>query len=167
MVRTGWWLTQDGTHSPLWISHIPLIWHFQKFLPRLEVFSSVTSGVRTDALSFSWVMWTLLNPLSYYNGFKRFNVHGSVHCRNIQIYIQQDEMLTVYYIWKLLYMFGWYLHPSSGVHTTVSTASDIYISPETCRAVSRYNKMCNVSHQAVPLSKGGISRSIPGTRTLL
>jgi hypothetical protein len=54
-------------------------------------------------------------------------------------------MLTVYYIWKLLYMFGWYLHPSSGVHTTVSTAPGIYMPPETCRAVSRYNKMCNVA----------------------
>jgi ribosomal protein L40E len=29
------------------------------------------------------------------------------------------------YIWKLLTCFGWYFHPSSGAHTTVSTASGI------------------------------------------
>ena len=32
---------------------------------------------------------------------------------------------TVYFIWKLLYMFRWYHHPSSGAQTTVSTASGI------------------------------------------
>jgi len=42
---------------------------------------------------------------------------------------------TVYFIWKLLYMFrvvpfGWYHHPSSGAQATVSTASGI------CQTVS-------------------------------
>ena len=32
---------------------------------------------------------------------------------------------TVYFIWKLLYMFQVYHHPSSGAQTTVSTASGI------------------------------------------
>ena len=74
--------------------------------------------------------------------------------------------------------FEWYLHSSSGAHTTVSTAlsdRDCYlrliaadssngltntrccrcscmrswwwveVPPETCRAVSRYNKLCNVA----------------------
>jgi hypothetical protein len=65
--------------------------------------------------------------------------------------------------------FGWYLHPSSRAQTTVSTASGIchtvtatcrytrccrhscfrfwwwvVVPPKTCRAVSRYNKLCNV-----------------------
>jgi len=48
-----------------------------------------------------------------------FNVHGSVHRKNILIYIQQDAILqfiisgiyTVYYIWKLLYMFRVVLSP--------------------------------------------------------
>jgi len=34
-----------------------------------------------------------------------FNVHGSMHRSNIVIYIQQDERYTVYFIWKLLYIF--------------------------------------------------------------
>jgi hypothetical protein len=34
-----------------------------------------------------------------------FNAHGSVHCKNILIYIQQMQRYTFYFIWKLLYMF--------------------------------------------------------------
>jgi len=34
-----------------------------------------------------------------------FNVRGSVHRKNILIYIQQDATLHSYFIWKLLYMF--------------------------------------------------------------
>ena len=34
-----------------------------------------------------------------------FNVHGSVHCNNILIYIQQDASLHSFFIWKLLYIF--------------------------------------------------------------
>jgi len=64
--------------------------------------------------------------------------------------------------------FGCYFHPSLGAHTTVSTASGIcssngvtntrccrynclrswwwvMVPPETCRAVFRYNKLCNVA----------------------
>ena len=39
------------------------------------------------------------------------------------------------YIWKLLYMFRVLLHPSSGAHTTVSTASGIC---HTVTAICRY-----------------------------
>ena len=35
-----------------------------------------------------------------------FNIHGSVHRKNIPIYISNKmQCYTVYYIWKLLYMF--------------------------------------------------------------
>jgi len=37
------------------------------------------------------------------------------------------QRYTVYYIWKLLYMF------------------QVVVPPETCTAVSRYNKLCNVA----------------------
>ena len=38
--------------------------------------------------------------------FKKFKIQGSVHCKYIPIYIQQDATLTQFiYIWKLLYMF--------------------------------------------------------------
>ena len=56
----------------------------------------------------------------------RFNVHGSVHRKYIPIYIQQDATLHSLFIYgNCSTCFGWYLHPSSGAHTTVSTASDI------------------------------------------
>jgi hypothetical protein len=37
--------------------------------------------------------------------FNLFNVHGSVHRKNILIYIQKESMLHIYFIWKLLYIF--------------------------------------------------------------
>ena len=47
------------------------------------------------------------------------------NCReNIPIYIQQDVALHSSFISvNCSTCFGWYLHPSSGAHTTVSTAS--------------------------------------------
>jgi len=30
----------------------------------------MTFGVCTDSMSLTWVIWTLLNPLRYYNGLK-------------------------------------------------------------------------------------------------
>jgi hypothetical protein len=55
-----------------------------------------------------------------------FNVHGSVHRKNILICIQQDAMLHSLFIsGNCSTCFGWYFHPSSGEHTTVSTASGI------------------------------------------
>jgi hypothetical protein len=48
------------------------------------------------------------------------------------------QRYTVYYIWKLLTCFGWYLHPSSGAHTTVPTASGIcHTVTATCRSSGR------------------------------
>ena len=54
----------------------------------------------------------------------RYDVQGSVHRKYILIYIQQDATLHSLFISEnCSTCFGWYLHPSSGAHTTVSTAS--------------------------------------------
>jgi hypothetical protein len=67
---------------------------------------------------------------------RRFNVYGSVHRKYIPIYIQQDATLHILFISGNCYTcFGWYFHPSSGAHTTVSTASGIC---HTVTAVCRY-----------------------------
>ena len=53
-------------------------------------------------------------------------VHGSVHRKNILIYIQQDATLhSLFFSGNCSTRFGWYHHPSSGEQTTVSTASGI------------------------------------------
>ena len=66
----------------------------------------------------------------------KFNVQGSVHRKYIQIYIQQDATLCSLFISGNCYTcFGWYLHPSSGAHTTVSTAS---VTCQTVTATCRY-----------------------------
>jgi len=49
-----------------------------------------------------------------------------VHCKYIPIYIQQDAALHSLFIsGNCSACFGWYFHPSSRAHTTVSTASGI------------------------------------------
>jgi hypothetical protein len=49
-----------------------------------------------------------------------------VHRNNILIYIQQDATLhSLFYLETCSTCFGWYYHPSSREHTTVSTASGI------------------------------------------
>jgi hypothetical protein len=75
-------------------------------------------------LSFASIIW-------------RFNVHGSLHCKYIPIYIQQDATLHSLLIsGNCSTCFGWYFHPSSGAHTTVSTASGIC---RTVTAICRYH----------------------------
>ena len=50
------------------------------------------------------------------------------------IYPTRCKVTQFIYICKLLYMFGWYLHPSSEAHITVSTASGIcHTVTATCR----------------------------------
>jgi len=56
----------------------------------------------------------------------KFYIYGSVHDKYILTYIQQDVTLHSLFIsGNCSACFGWYFHPSSGVHTTVSTASGI------------------------------------------
>jgi hypothetical protein len=67
---------------------------------------------------------------------RRFNVYGSVYHKYIPIYIQQDATLRCLSIsGNCSTCFGWYLHPSSGAHTTVSTAPGIC---HTVTAICRY-----------------------------
>jgi hypothetical protein len=55
---------------------------------------------------------------------------------SISIHIQQDATLHSLFIsWNCSTCFGWYLHPSSGAHTTVSTAFCIC---HTVTAICRY-----------------------------
>jgi hypothetical protein len=55
---------------------------------------------------------------------------------SIPIYIQQDATLHSLFIYgNCSTCFGWYFHPSSGAHTTVSTASGIC---HTVTAICRY-----------------------------
>ena len=68
--------------------------------------------------------------------FIEFKVHASVHRKYIFIYIQQEATLHSLFIsGNCSTCFGWYLHPSSGAHTTVSTASG------TCQTVMDTNKL--------------------------
>jgi hypothetical protein len=63
-----------------------------------------------------------------------FNVHGFVHRNNVLVYIQQHATLHSLF-GNCSTCFGWYLHPSSGAQTTVSTASRIC---HTVTAICRY-----------------------------
>jgi hypothetical protein len=70
------------------------------------------------------------------NIIRGFNVYGSVHRKYIPIYIQQDATLHSLFICEnCSTCFGWYFHPSSEAHTTVSTASGIC---HTVTAICRY-----------------------------
>jgi hypothetical protein len=87
-----------------WYLRIPILCLFHSFLGH--------SGI-----SFSLEYLSLARVIM-------FNVHGSVHRKYILIYIQQDAMLHSLFIsGNCSSCFGWYHHPSSGAHTTVSTAS--------------------------------------------
>jgi hypothetical protein len=57
--------------------------------------------------------------------FNIFNIHGSVHHNNILLYkSQQDAQATKFILSdNCSTCFGLYYHPSSGAHTTVTTAS--------------------------------------------
>ena len=58
--------------------------------------------------------------------FLKSCLHISTTYSNILIYIQQDATLhTLFISGKCSTCFGWYHHPLSGAHTTVSTASGI------------------------------------------
>src|SRR5215475_5800810 len=74
--------------------------------------------------------------MPFANIIRRFNVYGYVHRKYIPIYIQQDATLHSLFIsGNCSTFFGWYFHPSSGAHTTISTASGIC---HTFTAICRY-----------------------------
>jgi hypothetical protein len=108
----------------------------------------------------------------FLNWFSNYQICGKF-LSHIPIYIRQDATLHSLFIsWNCSTCFRWYLHPSSGAHTSVSTASGIcQTDTATCRyrgrvgtgsssstiaayssngvinttAVSRYNKLCNIA----------------------
>jgi len=63
----------------------------------------------------------------------------------IPVYIQQDATLHSLFIsGNFCTCFGWYLHPSSGAHTTVSTASGIchtVTAISRCRSLTLYSAL--------------------------
>jgi hypothetical protein len=78
--------------------------------------------------AFGWILKhypfkrRMKSHLPFANIIRRFNVYGSVHRK----YMQQDATSHSLFIsGNCSTCFGWYFHPSSGAHTTVSTASGI------------------------------------------
>jgi hypothetical protein len=73
-----------------------------------------------------------------------------VHRNNILIYIQQDATLhSLFICGNCSTYFWWYFHLSSGVHTTVSTASGIcHTVTAICRCRGRVGIGSNVSTKA-------------------
>jgi hypothetical protein len=69
--------------------------------------------------------------LPFANIIRRFNVHGSVHRK----YIPDATLHSFFISGNCSTCFGWYFHPSSGSHTTVSTVSGIC---HTVTAICRY-----------------------------
>jgi hypothetical protein len=66
-----------------------------------------------------------------------FKVNGFVNRKYIPIYIQKDATLHSLFVSRnCSTCFGWYLRPSSGTQTNVSTASGIC---HTVTAVCRYH----------------------------
>jgi hypothetical protein len=77
-----------------------------------------------------------------------------MHLKYISIYIQQDAMLHSLFIFgNCSAYFGWYFHPSSGVLTTVSTASGIC---HTVTAICRYRGRVETG---VECAVGGVCHS--------
>jgi hypothetical protein len=71
--------------------------------------------------------------LPFANIIRRYTVYGSVHRK----YMQQDGTIRGLIVsGNCSTCFGWYFHPTSGAHTTVSTASGICHS--TITAICRY-----------------------------
>ena len=74
-----------------------------------------------------------------------FNVQGSLHHKYIPIYVQQDATLHSLFIYgNCSTCFSWHLHPSSGAHTTVSTASGTW---QTVTAPCRYRGRVGTAEQ--------------------
>jgi len=74
-----------------------------------------------------------------------------VHRNNIQIYIQQDAILhSLFYLTTALHVSGVTITHLQEHKTTVTTASGnryrrwVIMAPETCRAVVRQNKLCDL-----------------------
>jgi len=100
------------------------------YKPRSTVFRSRSSSSGPTHLLHCSLRFVHRNYV-----YSIFNVHGSVHRKYIPIYTQQDAALHSLFIsGNCSTCFGWYLHPSSGAHATVSTAFGIcHTVTATCR----------------------------------
>ena len=88
----------------------------------------MTASLKKHTTKFSFCNWSIVHLLVPYTNKKY-----------IPIYIQQDATLHSLFIsGNCSTCFGWYLHPSSGAHTTVSTASGIC---HTVTATGRYRQV--------------------------
>ena len=77
-----------------------------------------------------------------------FNMQGSVYRWYIRVYIQQDATLHSLFIsGNCSTCFGRYLHPSSGAHTTLSTATGTC---QTGSATCRYRGRVGTSVPTLP-----------------
>jgi len=140
-----------------------------RIIRNINVFCDICGKTLALREVFLWVFkfypWVSFSnaSLSFVHLTDVFNVHGSVPPKCIPIYIQEDATLHSLFIsGNCSTCFGWYVHPSSGAYTTVSTAAIaagssngltntrccryscirswwwVEVPPETCRAVSRY-----------------------------
>ena len=84
-----------------------------------QVYCSSSGGTNLYIQQLVYVMLKIMELFKI-----KFNVQRSVHRKYILIYIQQDATLHSLFIsGNRSTCFGWYLHPSSEAHTTVSAAS--------------------------------------------
>jgi hypothetical protein len=82
----------------------------------------------------------------------------SVHRKYILIYIQQDATLNSLFIsGKCSVRFLWYLHPSSGTRTTVSTASGTY---QTVTATCRYRGRVGTGLSQLNFYRGSVGTGL-------
>ena len=126
-IRVSW--TQHGEMCAAWYNAYilePLFWTSRCDNISAELKITVNSQLKFIVT----VNYSLQHVLS------KFNVYGSVHRKYIPVYIQQDATSHSPFIsGNCSTCFGWYLHPSSGAHTTVFTASGIC---QTVTAICRY-----------------------------
>ena len=108
------------------------------FLKNIADYKTVLGNTRPYGNFEIRVTLPLVTPI-------KFNVYGSVHRKYILLYVQQDAALHILFIsGNCSTCFGLYHHPSSGAHTTVSTASGIC---HTVTAICRY--------------RGGVGTAVP------
>ena len=128
-------------HSPCYITsfspRLKFAYHLSNMesedLQRLVTNTSFRTTTTHNTCLWKWII-TITKLEKWYPNF--FNTQGSVQCKYIPIYIQKDATLHILFIsGNCSTCFEWYLHPSSGAHTTLSTASG---NCQTVAATCRY-----------------------------
>jgi hypothetical protein len=89
---------QDNTFNP---ANINLLCHMLNILTLTTLATRASGIIMTDKYRLN------LNGMADVLVNNEFNVHGSVHCKNILIYIQQDAMLhSLLYLETALHILG-------------------------------------------------------------